>query len=144
MVWTSSWLAPGWRAFTPPGCLHRQGFDVLVVERRSRLSTGIRTTGIFVRRTLDDFDLPEEHLGPPIRRVLLYPPSLRSPIELVGPHDEYRVADMAAIYTHALARARQAGAQVLLGVPYTGIGFPARFVIGADGARSTVGAAAWA
>jgi flavin-dependent dehydrogenase len=118
--------------------LAQQGFDVLVVERRSRLSTGIRTTGIFVRRTLDDFDLPDEHLGPPIRRVLLYPPSLRSPIELVSPRDEYRVADMAAVYTHALAKARHAGAQVLLGVPYSGIGFPARFVIGADGARSTV------
>jgi hypothetical protein len=50
--------------------------DVLV-DRRARLTDGIRTTGIFVRRTFDDFALPPGCLGPPIRRVLLYPPSLR-------------------------------------------------------------------
>lgn len=118
--------------------LAEQGFEVLVVERRTTLSTGIRTTGIFVRRTLDDFELPQQHLGPPIRHVKLYPPSGRAPVELVSTRDEYRVADMAAVYEHALDRARRAGAQVRLGVPYTGDGFRARFVIGADGARSTV------
>jgi flavin-dependent dehydrogenase len=118
--------------------LARQGHDVLVVDRRSTLATGIRTTGIFVRRTLEDFALPAEHLGPAIRRVLLYPPSLREPVELVSPRDEFRVADMAAIYAHALAAARLAGARVRLGVSYPVAGVTARFTIGADGARSTV------
>src|SRR5688500_603772 len=59
-----------------------QGLDVVVCDRRSNLATGIRTTGIFVRRTLEDFALPERHLGPPVRRVVLYPPSLRSPVEV--------------------------------------------------------------
>ncbi|MGH3323468.1 MAG: FAD-dependent oxidoreductase, partial [Streptomyces sp.] len=53
--------------------LARQGHDVLLVERRASLASAIRTTGIFVRKTLDDFPLPPEHLGPPIRRVVLYP-----------------------------------------------------------------------
>jgi flavin-dependent dehydrogenase len=115
-----------------------QGFDVLVCERRSRLDVGIRTTGIFVRRTLEDFALPEHHLGPAVRRVLLYPPSLREPVELVSARDEFRVADMAGVYAHALAAARQAGARIRLGVPYPVEGVTARFTIGADGARSTV------
>jgi flavin-dependent dehydrogenase len=115
-----------------------QGLDVLVCDRRSSLATGIRTTGIFVRRTLEDFALPEQHLGPPVRRVLLYPPSLRAPVELLSERDEFRVADMAGIYAHALSRARLAGARVRLGTSYPSKDINARFTIGADGARSTV------
>ncbi len=61
--------------------LARRGHDVLLAERRSTLTGAIRTTGIFVRRTLDDFPLPPEHLGPPIRRVVLHPPGTRPPGE---------------------------------------------------------------
>ena len=59
--------------------LAARGHDVLPVDRRPALSGAIRTTGIFVRRTLDDFPLPARRLGPPIRRVVLYPPGLRRP-----------------------------------------------------------------
>ncbi|MEV4641637.1 NAD(P)/FAD-dependent oxidoreductase [Actinoplanes sp. NPDC049548] len=118
--------------------LAQQGHDVLVVDRRRRLDSGIRTTGIFVRRTLEDFPVPDELLGPPIRRVVLYPPSLRRPVELVSSRDEFRVADMAGVYAHALALAVAAGARVRLGVAYPVAGVRARFTIGADGARSTV------
>lgn len=38
--------------------LARQGHDVLLAERRTNLAGAIRTTGIFVRKTLDDFPLP--------------------------------------------------------------------------------------
>ncbi|WP_460492720.1 FAD-dependent monooxygenase [Dactylosporangium cerinum] len=129
--------------------LARQDLDVLVVDRRRSLSAGIRTTGIFVRRTLDDFDLPGHLLGPGVRDVLLYPPSRRAPIRLTSDRDEYRVADMAGIYEHARHAAEAAGARVLLGLRYTGSTeqtatfehaepVRARFVIGADGARSRV------
>ncbi|GGO67258.1 hypothetical protein GCM10012289_23250 [Nonomuraea cavernae] len=129
--------------------LARRELNVMVVDRRRSLSAGIRTTGIFVRRTLDDFDLPEHLLGPGIRDVLLYPPSRRAPIRLTSDRDEYRVADMAAVYEHARHEAESAGARVLLGVRYVGAsnGFvrfagaepvTARFVIGADGPRSRV------
>ncbi|WP_324274606.1 FAD-dependent oxidoreductase [Blastococcus brunescens] len=53
--------------------LAERGHDVLLAERRPGLAGAVRTTGIFVRKTLDDFPLPPEHLGPPIRRVVLYP-----------------------------------------------------------------------
>ncbi|MFI7539436.1 FAD-dependent oxidoreductase [Streptosporangium sp. NPDC049376] len=126
-----------------------RGLSVMVVDRRRSLSTGVRTTGIFVRRTLDDFDVPDRLLGPGVRDVLLYPPSRRAPIRLTSDRDEYRVADMAAVYEHARRAAESAGARVLLGVRYVGttMGFvrfagaepvTTRFVVGADGARSRV------
>lgn len=118
--------------------LASQGLDVVVCERRGNLDAGIRTTGIFVRRTLEDFALPERCLGPAVRRVMLYPPSLRAPVELVSSRDEFRVADMAGIYSHALAEATVAGARVRLGASYPAKEIAARFTIGADGARSTV------
>jgi len=126
-----------------------QGLAVMVVERRRSLSTGIRTTGIFVRRTLESFDLPAHLFGPAVRDVLLYPPSRRSPIRLASGRDEYRVADMAAVYAYAQRAAEAAGAQVVLGQRYAGTsaglvrfadGPPvaARFIVGADGAYSRV------
>jgi flavin-dependent dehydrogenase len=132
--------------------LARGGHDVLLVERRTSLTGAIRTTGIFVRKTLDDFPLPEGSLGPPIRRVVLYPPSLRRPLVLDSARDEYRVGDMAGLYAAAARDAAAAGVRIALGTRYTGrrdgVSFlagrdgdtavRARFVVGADGARSRV------
>ncbi|HEX5741005.1 MAG TPA: NAD(P)/FAD-dependent oxidoreductase [Pilimelia sp.] len=132
--------------------LARRGHAVLLVERRPAPDTAIRTTGIFVRRTLEDFPLPPGCLGPPIRRVLLYPPNLRRPVALVSDRDEYRVADMAALYRAAARTAADAGVQLRYGTRYAGrrgdshrlVGADgpatvrARFVVGADGARSRV------
>jgi flavin-dependent dehydrogenase len=81
--------------------------------------------------------------------VVLYPPSRRSPIRLTSDRDEYRVADMAGIYDHAHHAAEAAGARVVLGVRYVDSSggvvrfagaepVTARFIVGADGARSRV------
>ncbi len=129
--------------------LAMRGVRVLVVDRRTSLATGIRTTGIFVRRTLDDFDLPDHLLGPGVREVLIYPPSRRAPVRLVSDRDEYRVADMTAVYAHERRAAEAAGARVRLGARYLGTAagiarfagadpVAARFLVGADGARSRV------
>jgi flavin-dependent dehydrogenase len=106
-----------------------------------------------VRRTLTDFAVPTHRLGPGIRDVLLYPPSRRSPARFTSDRDEFRVADMAGVYAHALLAARRAGACVRLGVRYVGRGVGGRivlessggaetvltrFTVGADGARSRV------
>ena len=133
--------------------LARRGLDVLVVDRRRSLSTGIRTTGIFVRRTLEDLeiDLPDHLLGPGIRQVSIYPPSRRKPVRLTSDRDEFRVGDMPGLYAYARRAAEAAGAHVALGVRYLGTAdgvawlagaepVRARFLIGADGPRSRVAA----
>ncbi|MFK4694143.1 flavin-dependent dehydrogenase [Streptomyces pristinaespiralis] len=132
--------------------LARRGHDVLLAERRAGLAGAIRTTGIFVRKTLDDFPLPPECLGPPIRRVVLYPPNLRRPVSLTSGRDEYRVGDMAPLYETSAVSAAAAGVRIALGTRYAGrqgdtfhlagrdgpTAVRARFVVGADGARSRV------
>jgi flavin-dependent dehydrogenase len=132
--------------------LAERGSEVLLAERRPTLAGAIRTTGIFVRKTLDDFALPPGCLGPPIRRVVLYPPDHRRPVELLSDRDEFRVGDMGPLYLAAARRATDAGVRLALGTRYcgrrdgvsllTGPGGPrevrARFVVGADGARSAV------
>ncbi|RBY81946.1 FAD-binding monooxygenase [Blastococcus sp. TF02A-26] len=132
--------------------LARNGHEVLLVERRRALDGAIRTTGIFVRRTLDDFPLAPEHLGPPIRRVVLYPPDRRRPVTLDSDRDEFRVGDMGPLYLGQAREAVDAGVRLALGTRYAGrsggvsllegpagrVRVRARFVVGADGARSRV------
>ncbi len=57
--------------------LGRQGLRVLLVDRKTSLEQSIHTTGIFVRRTIEDFDIPADCLGPPLQHVTLYSPSRR-------------------------------------------------------------------
>lgn len=132
--------------------LANEGHDVLLVERRSSLGDSIRTTGIFVHKTLDDFDLPPECLGPPIRRVMLYGPGMRSPVELISDRDEFRVGDMGPLYIACARDAVDAGVQVMTGTRYLGrvagsvllegpdglLRVTTRYLVGADGARSAV------
>jgi len=135
--------------------LARRGLRVLLVDRRRSLDRGIRTTGIFVRKTLEDFELPEECLGPPVRDVVLYSPSGR-PLALSSPHREFRVGRMGPLYLRRLEDCRRAGVEALLGARFVGAQpvdagslvrlagtdglreVEARFLIGADGARSRV------
>ena len=88
--------------------LGREGVRVLLVDHKASPADSIHTTGIFVRRTLEDFDLPEACLGPPVRHVTLYSPA-RRPLELASPHDEFRVGRMGRLYLHYLAEGQRAG-----------------------------------
>jgi flavin-dependent dehydrogenase len=118
----------------------RRGLAVLLIDRKARLDASIHTTGIFVRRTLDDFALPEHCLGPPVRCVRLLGPSL-SGLTLDSPHDAFRVGRMARLYSDLLEDARSAGATVRLGTRYLGSeaeGGTTRVVIGTGARASTV------
>ena len=130
------------------------GLRVVLVDDRANVDKRIRTTGIFVRRTLEDFALPTECFGPAIRHVTLYSPNLESQT-LESPHAEFRVARMGPLCLSLLAAASEAGAEWRPGTrcasveggaggslarltgAYPGL-LHARFVIGADGARSRV------
>ena len=131
--------------------LARKGVRVLLVDRKNALDQKIHTTGIFVRRTLLDFDIPDDCLGPPIKHVTLYSPALRS-MEFVSEHDEFRVGRMGQLYQRYLQQCLIAGVQWLPETSYLGHvstngrltvslstgTVSTRYLIGADGARSRV------
>ena len=97
--------------------LGRRGVRVLLVDRKDALETSIHTTGIFVRRTLEDFDIPADCLGPAVRHVTLYSPSRRR-MELISPHDEFRVGKMGRLYSRCLDQCLRAGVVWLPGTRY--------------------------
>src|SRR6185369_11109022 len=131
--------------------LDRQGLSVLLVDRKNTLEQKIHTTGIFVRRTLVDFDLPDDCLGPPIKHVTLYSPAHRS-LELVSQHDEFRIGRMGQLYQRYLQQCLHTGVDWLPRTSYLGHSaangklivrlnsrsITTRYLIGADGARSRV------
>ena len=137
--------------------LGRRGMRVLLVDRKPRIDESIHTTGIFVRRTLQDFCIPEDCLGRPIRDVTLYSPS-RQALRLSSSHDEFRIGRMGQIYlrflehclhsgVHWLPQTRYAEHHLIKGQSLIRLDSPqrsrwvrARYLVGADGATSRVAA----
>jgi len=135
--------------------LGRKGLRVLLIDRKASLAESIHTTGIFVRRTLEDFDIPADCLGPPLRHVTLYSPSRRS-LELHSPHDEFRIGRMGRLYTRYLDHCLRAGVDWMPETRYSGYSalkdqlvvrldsrsssswVKTRYLIGADGSNSRV------
>jgi flavin-dependent dehydrogenase len=136
--------------------LARAGVCVLLADRKDSLRDSVHTTGIFVRRTLEDFDLPEDCLGPAVRRVTLYSPARRAQT-LLSEHAEFRVGRMGRLYERMLAECLEAGAEWSPSTRYAGLEsnvasgshvllerrgltrrIAARYVVGSDGARSRV------
>src|SRR5687768_10187625 len=130
------------------------GLRVLLVDRKQTLHDSIHTTGIFVRRTLEDFHFPENSLGPAVRDVTLYSPS-RRPMNLSSPHDEFRIGRMGLLYQSYLDNCQSAGVSWQPGTKYGGHSLSknqlivrldgngprevkTRYLVGADGASSRV------
>jgi flavin-dependent dehydrogenase len=134
--------------------LGRKGLRVLLADRKPSLDQ-VHTTGIFVRRTLEDFDIPEDCLGPAIRHVDLYSPAHRV-LHLESDREEFRIGRMAQLYDRYLNQCLEAGVKWLPSATYldctqlndksvvrfrlgSGIkSIATRFLIGGDGARSRV------
>ncbi len=135
--------------------LGRQGARVLLADRKLSLTEAVHTTGIFVRRTLEDFEFPEGTLGPPVRHVTLYSPARRE-LMLESEHDEFRVGRMGRLYTQYLNECIDAGVEWAPATRYAGcvsaekdslVRFETqgtrwaartRYLVGGDGARSRV------
>lgn len=127
--------------------LATRGLQVTLADRKESLATPVQTTGIFVRKTWEDFPLPDEQLGPGIRDVILYSPGRRT-VRLSAERDEFRIGRMSWLYLYLLEQATRAGVRWL---PGTRVVAPdtierngkreridARYVVGADGARSRI------
>jgi flavin-dependent dehydrogenase len=135
--------------------LARHDLRVLLVDRKASLEQRIHTTGIFVRKTLEDFDIPEESLGPAIRHVNLYSPARRV-LELVSDTDEFRIGRMGLLYQRFLQQCLHPGVRwqpatqylthqvtqdrLIVNLSTEGriSQVRTRYLIGSDGARSRV------
>ena len=151
MTYDVTVIGAGLAGLTCARRLGMRGLRVLLVDRKPSVAAQIHTTGIFVRKTWEDFPLPDEQLGAPIREVVLYSPRRRE-LRLVADHDEFRIGRMAWIYLWLLEQCSRAGVEWLpstrlvsadggrLTLERRGRTFEVetRFVIGADGARSLV------
>ena len=130
----------------------RGGASVLLVDARRTITDCVRTTGIFVRRTFEDFPALDPFLGRPIRAIGLHSPSGQA-IELVSDRDEFRVGRMKPLYEAMLGQAIAAGVTWRPSTTYAslqprgdhseilfrdGTAVQTRFVVAADGARSRV------
>jgi flavin-dependent dehydrogenase len=135
--------------------LSRAGAGVMLVDRKIDLSVGVHTTGIFVRKTFEDFDLPPGTLGKPVSRVVLYSPKLRS-VSLNSKKPEFRVGKMGALYNAYLKECIDGGVEFLGGTRFVSLEcgegesfvmleknggrfrVKTKVVIGADGANSRI------
>ncbi|HJT18730.1 MAG TPA: NAD(P)/FAD-dependent oxidoreductase [Thermoanaerobaculia bacterium] len=131
--------------------LAERGVKVLLIDRKESLAAPVHTTGIFVRKTWEDFDLPDEQLGAPIRDVFLYSPALRK-VHLTASRDEFRIGRMQWIYAAMLDRCARAGVRWIPAARFESFEgdrvivtrrgrretHRARFIVGADGSRSRV------
>jgi flavin-dependent dehydrogenase len=128
---------------------------VLLVDRKTDLTKGIHTTGIFVRKTLEDFAFPLDCLGKAVRNVTLYSPKLKA-LNLESEKDEFRVGKMDKMYEAFLEDYLEGGAEFSNGTRYFGIeangaetlvklekngtafAVKTKVLVGADGAQSRV------
>jgi flavin-dependent dehydrogenase len=86
----------------------RAGLSVILVDRKESPDQFIHTTGIFVRRTFEEFRFPPGCLGGGIRRVSLHGPR-GSEAAFESGRDEFRIGRMRTLYMAMLDDARAAG-----------------------------------
>jgi geranylgeranyl reductase family protein len=125
-----------------------RGLSVAVIEAKASPGERVHTTGILVKEAAEEFDIPT-HLTRKIRRVRLHAPNGRT-ADISAPGYYFLSTDTSALLEWLALRASFAGAHILTRTRFTGarilrdtvtiepLGLTARFVIGADGARSRV------
>jgi flavin-dependent dehydrogenase len=125
-----------------------RGLSVVVLESKPRSGARVHTTGTLVKEAAEELAFPV-HLTRKIRGVRLYSPNLKA-VDLLASGYYFLSTDTGALLDWLSSRASYAGARVLNATRFTDarvrndrveiepLGLTARFVIGADGARSKV------
>jgi flavin-dependent dehydrogenase len=128
-----------------------RGLSVAVIEAKRDPGARVHTSGILVREAIEEIDIPHR-LTRRVPGVRLYAPSLAS-IDLFSPGYAFFTTDTAALVRWMTAEARAAGAHLMTSTRFGSaqregdriqlddLGISARFLIGADGARSRVASA---
>lgn len=130
-----------------------RGLHVAVLETKPALGARLHTTGIFVREAADACDIPTR-LAHRVTRVRLYGPS-RTSVDLDGPGYYFLTTDTAEVLRWLGEEARRAGADIVTACRFEaasrkgerwrlqagGRELHARYLLGADGARSATAAA---
>lgn len=125
-----------------------RGLRVAVLEAKPAIGVRLHTTGIFVREAADAYDIPLA-LSKRVTRVRLYGPSRRT-VDLEGPGYYFLTTDTAAVLRWLAEEALRAGAHLrthcrlagairegdLWRLQAGGEAIAARYLLGADGARS--------
>ncbi len=141
-------IGAGFAGLSAAHAAARRGLDVMVLDSRKEAGTAPHTTGLLVKEVADWWDVPRR-LTRKIHGVRLYSPSLRS-IDLVRPGYHFLATDTPGLMRWWVEQARGAGASVVFACPWRGARLEnsgvrlearpihARYLLGADGARSQV------
>lgn len=125
-----------------------RGLSVVVIEAKREPGARIHTSGILVREAIEEIDIPHR-LTRRVPGVRLYAPNLAS-VDLFSPGYAFFTTATADLIRWMAAEARDAGATIVCATRFAGatrqgdlihlegIDITARFLIGADGARSRV------
>ncbi|HVY21009.1 MAG TPA: NAD(P)/FAD-dependent oxidoreductase [Bauldia sp.] len=125
-----------------------RGLSVAVIEAKREPGARVHTSGILVREAMEEIDIPHR-LTRRVPGVRLYSPNLKS-VDLFSPGYAFFTTDTAELLRWMANEAREAGAQILYATRFAGatreggrirldgINVTARYLIGADGARSRV------
>ncbi|WDI31681.1 NAD(P)/FAD-dependent oxidoreductase [Hyphococcus flavus] len=126
---------------------HR-GLKVAIIDAKTEPGARVRTTGILVKEAVDECDIPAS-LTRKIPGVRLYAPN-GNYTDLTAPGYYFLATDTPAIMRWLAREAARAGVDLLFGARFTGatlhethvslhgLDFSARYVLGADGAKSSV------
>ncbi|HEY6255262.1 MAG TPA: NAD(P)/FAD-dependent oxidoreductase [Xanthobacteraceae bacterium] len=125
-----------------------RGLDVVVLEAKREAGARVATTGILVKEAAEEIDVPH-HLTRRVHGVRLHAPSLRH-IDLFSPGSFFLTTDTAGLLRWLAREAERAGARIHYGTRFAGaaregsafrvagLNLAARYILGADGARSAV------
>lgn len=127
-----------------------RGLAVRVVDAKPEIGSRLHTTGIFVKEAADLLDLPPKLVNR-VTGVRLYGPS-RMPVDLAAPGYAFATTDTGGVLRWMADEARRAGAEVRAGARFdggvadgdrvvariSGESTRARWLLGADGAKSLV------